>query len=294
MRGISTRESDSESNRVCWPGDNGTSNKSHYHSFLSSYNQPWTSTLSIWSVDQNKRTSSLVCLDQARLQTCEPVSIHCSGCAVRVFQKRMQRSAVPPPEASSPCWWGDQAMAFTAARCSVYCCIGNTLEWFQTNSCRINHRKDFKEMQLPKKVLIYILVYCKLYTAVRLPCCHFLRRPAADGQCSTWVRRPPVYDPAACALTAEGASWYLAEGSCGPGCPMTADLHSRLMHLRAEFSVFITGLTLYIHFTRMWSTSEMKCQKWTNYKSLQARVNIDTTFQMFGESKNYLFLKVYI
>ncbi len=185
--------------------------------------------------------------------------------------------------------------AFTAARCSVYCCIGNTLEWFQTNSCRINHRKDFKEMQLPKKnVLIYILVYCKLYTAVRLPCCHFLRRPAADGQCSTWVRRPPVYDPAACALTAEGASWYLSEGSCGPGCPMTADLHSRLMHLRAEFSVFITGLTLYIHFTRMWSTSEMKCQKWTNYKSLQARVNIDTTFQMFGESKNYLFLKVYI
>ncbi len=52
-------------------------------------------TLSIWSVDQNKPTSSLVCLDQARLQTCEPVSIHCSGCAVRVFQKRS--SGLPFP-----------------------------------------------------------------------------------------------------------------------------------------------------------------------------------------------------
>lgn len=36
-----------------------------------------------------------------------------------MFQKRMQRSAVPPPEASSPFWWGDQAMAFTAAVCSL-------------------------------------------------------------------------------------------------------------------------------------------------------------------------------
>lgn len=49
-------------------------------------------------------TSSLVCLDQARLQTCEPVSVHCRGWPVNVFQKRMQRSAVPPPEASRPCW----------------------------------------------------------------------------------------------------------------------------------------------------------------------------------------------
>lgn len=81
-------------------------------------------------------TSSLVCLDQARLQTCEPVSVHCSGWPVSVFQKRMQRSAVPPPEASRPCWWGDQAMALTAAKCSVYCCTGTTLEWFHTSSCR--------------------------------------------------------------------------------------------------------------------------------------------------------------
>lgn len=77
-----------------------------------------------------------MCLDQARLQTWEPVSVHCKGWPVSVFQKRMQRSAVPPPEASRPCWWGDQAMAFTAAKCSVYCCTGRTLEWFHTSSYR--------------------------------------------------------------------------------------------------------------------------------------------------------------
>lgn len=80
-------------------------------------------------------TSSLACLDQARLHTCEPVSMHCSGWPVSVFQNRIQRSAVPPPDASSPCWCGDQAIAFTAARCSVYCCTGLRLEWFHTSSC---------------------------------------------------------------------------------------------------------------------------------------------------------------
>lgn len=29
----------------------------------------------------------------------------------------MLRSAVPPPETSNPCWWGDHARAFTAALC---------------------------------------------------------------------------------------------------------------------------------------------------------------------------------
>lgn len=56
-------------------------------------------------------TNSEACLDHARLHTCEPVSTHCMGCPVSVFQKRMQRSAVPPPLASSPWWWGDHAMA---------------------------------------------------------------------------------------------------------------------------------------------------------------------------------------
>lgn len=90
-------------------------------------------------------TSSLACLDQARLHTCEPVSMHCRGWPVRVFQNRMQRSAVPPPEASSPCWCGDQAIAFTAARCSVYCCTGLRLEWFHTSSCRAGQGKAMTE-----------------------------------------------------------------------------------------------------------------------------------------------------
>mmetsp|Transcript_818 Transcript_818/g.1934 ORF Transcript_818/g.1934 Transcript_818/m.1934 type:complete len:200 (+) Transcript_818:422-1021(+) len=58
-------------------------------------------------------------LDQHRLHTWLPVSTHESGVAVCVFQKRMHRSAVPPPEASSPFWCGDQAMALTAAVCSL-------------------------------------------------------------------------------------------------------------------------------------------------------------------------------
>ena len=39
----------------------------------------------------------------------------------------MYLSAVPPPLARSPWWWGDQAIAFTAARCSVY-----LLSWIVT------------------------------------------------------------------------------------------------------------------------------------------------------------------
>lgn len=37
-------------------------------------------------------------------RTCEPVSTHWSGCPVNVFQKRIHRSAVPPPEDSKPCY----------------------------------------------------------------------------------------------------------------------------------------------------------------------------------------------
>ena len=63
-----------------------------------------------------------------------PVSMHCSAWPVVVFQKRMQRSAVPPPLTSRPCWWGDQAMAFTAAWCSEKRSTGCALCWCHTNS----------------------------------------------------------------------------------------------------------------------------------------------------------------
>lgn len=56
-------------------------------------------------------TNSEECFDHAKLHTCDPVSIHCMGCPVRVFQKRMHLSAVPPPLAKRPWWWGDHAIA---------------------------------------------------------------------------------------------------------------------------------------------------------------------------------------
>eukprot|EP00963_Diacronema_lutheri_P004320 scaffold324_cov326-Pavlova_lutheri.AAC.42 len=46
----------------------------------------------------------------------------------------MQRSAVPPPEASKPCWWGDHAMPFTAALCSVNRSTGAAVAAFHTRS----------------------------------------------------------------------------------------------------------------------------------------------------------------
>lgn len=77
-------------------------------------------------------TNSDECFDHARLHTCEPVSTHCIGCPVSVFQNRMQRSAVPPPLANSPWWCGDHAIAFTAAICSEYDWTGLNECWFHT------------------------------------------------------------------------------------------------------------------------------------------------------------------
>ena len=53
---------------------------------------------------------------------------------VAVFQKRRQRSAVPPPLASIPCWCGLHAIAFTAAVCSAYRSTGDVECAFQISS----------------------------------------------------------------------------------------------------------------------------------------------------------------
>ncbi len=53
------------------------------------------------------------------------MSMQFSAVLVAEFQKRMQRSAVPPPDASKPCWWGDHAMAFTAALWSLNLMTGD-------------------------------------------------------------------------------------------------------------------------------------------------------------------------
>lgn len=69
-------------------------------------------------------------------QTWLPVSTELIILPLAVFQNRMHRSAVPPPDARSPCWCGDHAMAFTAAVCSVRRSIGCWVDlWFHTSSC---------------------------------------------------------------------------------------------------------------------------------------------------------------
>lgn len=77
-----------------------------------------------------------------------PVSIELSIFPLAVFQNRMHRSAVPPPDARSPCWCGDHAMALTAAVCSVRRRIGCWVDlWFHTNSCFnwLKHDKSYFE-----------------------------------------------------------------------------------------------------------------------------------------------------
>ena len=69
-------------------------------------------------------TNSFVVLENIRLQTWEPVSILSSIVPSRVFQNFMVLSADPPPEAKTPCVWGLQARALTAAECWLNLLIG--------------------------------------------------------------------------------------------------------------------------------------------------------------------------
>lgn len=49
------------------------------------------------------------------IQTCDPVSTHCRGCPVSVFQNRIVLSAVPPPDARIPCY-GDGTIDTSSAK----------------------------------------------------------------------------------------------------------------------------------------------------------------------------------
>lgn len=49
-------------------------------------------------------TSSLTVLANIKLQTWDPASMHLVSSPVIEFQNRIVRSAVPPPDTSSPCW----------------------------------------------------------------------------------------------------------------------------------------------------------------------------------------------
>lgn len=62
-------------------------------------------------------TNSETVLENMRLHTCDPVSMDDDSVPVLQFQNLMHLSAVPPPDASNPCWCGDHASALTAAVC---------------------------------------------------------------------------------------------------------------------------------------------------------------------------------
>lgn len=79
-------------------------------------------------------TNSLRVLLKIKLQTWDPTSIVFTVVPFKVFLKRMVLSAVPPPEARSPCWWGDQAIALTAAVWSLNFKIGSVECEFHTKS----------------------------------------------------------------------------------------------------------------------------------------------------------------
>ena len=69
-----------------------------------------------------------------KLHTWDPTSIDFTVAPVKVFRNFIVLSAVPPPETSRPCWCGDQATAFTAAKWSQYLRMGS-LQWlFHTSS----------------------------------------------------------------------------------------------------------------------------------------------------------------
>lgn len=63
------------------------------------WEKPWLDTISLWV------------LDHSREQTCDLVSMVLRHVPVWVFQKRMVRSAVPPPLASRLSCHGHQARA---------------------------------------------------------------------------------------------------------------------------------------------------------------------------------------
>lgn len=102
---------------------------------------------------------------------------------VVVFQKWMHLSAVPPPEARSPCMCGDHAIAFTAAVCSLYFNTGWVECWFQTNSC----------VQQKRHLALYVEVLEGNYIEEKnkhIPDYHFHRMPIHGYHKTTWDHKP--------------------------------------------------------------------------------------------------------
>lgn len=81
-------------------------------------------------------------------------------------------------------------MAFTAAKCSVYCCTGRTLEWFHTSNCRqqvaITRGQKILTFFIKKRDPNKNVAQTKaLGEILCIPCYHFHLRLEAGGLCST-------------------------------------------------------------------------------------------------------------
>ena len=75
-------------------------------------------------------TISFVVFENTKLHTYDPVSIELIGVNFRVSQNLMHLSAVPPPVARTPDWFGFHAIALTAALWSLNLTIGLSVNWF--------------------------------------------------------------------------------------------------------------------------------------------------------------------
>ena len=79
-------------------------------------------------------TISFSVLENIKLQTWDPTSTVLTVEPVKVFLNLIVRSAVPPPDTKRPCWWGDHAIAFTAAAWSQNFIIGYVFVGFHINN----------------------------------------------------------------------------------------------------------------------------------------------------------------
>lgn len=121
--------------------------------------QTWTKFDRIYQKVDDKKLESKLSSSLQGKKTWLPVSTLSNWWPFAVFQKRMHRSAVPPPDARRPLWCGDQAMALTAAVCSVSLNTGCCECWFHTKSC--SKEAIILNDQIKERNLLHRMVICR-------------------------------------------------------------------------------------------------------------------------------------
>lgn len=128
-------------------------------------------------------------------QTWLPVSTLFNWFPLVVFQKRMHLSAVPPPDARSPVWWGDQAIAFTAAVCSVNFRIGCCDCWFQTKSY-VHNNNRWENFSISVNYFNNCLEVHNswwIWVIICLPDCHYHLKQVPDHHETTLAHTPEIF-----------------------------------------------------------------------------------------------------